>query len=131
VGRGAASREQDAKPEVARVDPKPIAAASAANAGGFLQTSLSEVTRRTDVDHAPAVSSRVTPDKVLAFIDTYLVNFPKRTSGARRNRRESGWMKPVHSYLPVSGFINKISWLMPAKSRRAFIRSKQLLGVSQ
>jgi len=45
----------------ARGDSTPIPAASAANAGGFLQTSLSEVTRRSDSaplssTHAPGHS---------------------------------------------------------------------------
>ena len=42
-------------------------AASAANAGGFLQTSLSEVTRRSRFRRAPALTRRVTPDRVIAF----------------------------------------------------------------
>ena len=49
---------------------KPIAAASAANAGGFLQTSLSEVTRRSNLSPNPTFTRRVTPDKVLAFVSS-------------------------------------------------------------
>ena len=40
----------------------------AANAGGLLQTSLSEVPRRQDSRYDSAVLRRGTPDKVLAFI---------------------------------------------------------------
>jgi hypothetical protein len=40
--------------------------ASAPNAGRFLQTSLSEVTRRSRFRHAPALMRRVTPDRVIA-----------------------------------------------------------------
>jgi hypothetical protein len=43
-------------------------AASAANASGFPQTSLSEVTRRSRSRRAPAFLRRVTPDRVIAFI---------------------------------------------------------------
>ena len=43
-------------------------AASAANAGGFLQTSLSEVTRRSRFRLRPALTRRVTPDRVIALI---------------------------------------------------------------
>jgi hypothetical protein len=42
-------------------------AASAANAGGFLQTSLSEVTRRPKSPSPRTITRRVTPDRVIAF----------------------------------------------------------------
>jgi hypothetical protein len=55
-------------------------AASAANAGGFLQTSLSEVIRRSPFRRAPALTRRITPDRVIA----YSGSAPKRSgSGAR------------------------------------------------
>ena len=41
--------------------------ASAANAGGFLQTSLSEVIQRTPFRLAPAITRRITPDRVIAL----------------------------------------------------------------
>jgi hypothetical protein len=41
-------------------------AASAANAGGFLQTSLSEVIRRSPFRLASAIARRITPDRVIA-----------------------------------------------------------------
>ena len=61
-------------------DSTPIAAASAANAGGFLQTSLSEVTRRSGFRRSPALARRVTPDRVLAFLGS---------CGAHRQRPRS------------------------------------------
>jgi hypothetical protein len=43
--------------------------ASAANAGGFLQTSLSKVTRRSaSPSSPPALLRRVTPDTVIALL---------------------------------------------------------------
>jgi hypothetical protein len=41
--------------------------ASAANASGFLQTSLSEVTGTPDPARSSTLTGRVTPDRVLAF----------------------------------------------------------------
>ena len=41
-------------------------AASAANAGAFLQTSLSEVTRRSKFRRSSTITRRVTPDRVIA-----------------------------------------------------------------
>src|SRR5690349_5432334 len=46
-------------------------AASAANAGGFLQTSLSKVTRHRTSRRYPTLSCRVTPDRVIALPRTY------------------------------------------------------------
>ena len=47
---------------------KPIGDASAANASGSLQTSLSELIRRGESRHAHTSRRRISPDSVLAFI---------------------------------------------------------------
>src|SRR5260370_16236041 len=55
----------------------------AANAGAFLQTSLSEVTRRSHSRHARTSRRRVTPDRVLALIAIYLLR--RNTLSTRRH----------------------------------------------
>ena len=59
------SRRQNHSSRPTKVDSKRIAAASAANASGFLQTALSKVTRRSVSHPTRASQRRVTPDKVL------------------------------------------------------------------
>ena len=51
-------------------------AASPANAGGLLQTPLSEMPRQRDSRYDSEVSGRVTPDKVLALIAGNPVTIP-------------------------------------------------------
>jgi hypothetical protein len=48
-----------------------VAAASAANASGSLQTALSKVTRRSAASYARSVSRPVTSDRVLTFANHY------------------------------------------------------------
>ena len=65
-------------------------AASAANAGGFLQTSLSEVTRRSTFRCSSAVLRRVTPDRVLAVSEIYRAGTSDRAARAHPMQRCSG-----------------------------------------
>ena len=59
-------------------------AASAANAGGFLQTSLSEVIRRSQFRRSSALTRRITPDRVIAFtlLNTDIRGAPTARVGA-------------------------------------------------
>src|SRR5260370_31198216 len=51
--------------------------------GGFLQTALSTVTRRSRSCSSPVLLRRVTPDRVLAFMGTDPASFPERGLLAR------------------------------------------------
>jgi hypothetical protein len=64
-------------------------AASAANAGAFLQTSLSEVTRRSRSRRAPAFLRRVTPDRVIAYDRTHRRYFARRHLFSRCDSKPS------------------------------------------
>jgi hypothetical protein len=96
-------------------------AASAANAGAFLQTSLSEVTRRRKFHRSPAFTRRVTPDRVIAFITSNPHGDRNPVSYLRLGRHASRFTKGKScndSIMEISRTRPKRTWT-PAHSRAA------------